>query len=631
MTDLLWLPKAANDWRDRLVDTRSLEDTEAWDALIALANYQLRFPQVLLLDRALTQRFGLSPPPGIGTEPVRLALLGSATLDHLLPALRVGALRRGLWTSIYLAGYDQYWQEIHDAQSPLHQFSPNAVLFSFDAAHLFGVFNSGTPHSPPDTASDAVLAKLRDVWGSVKRSFGCSVIQQTVIPVAPSLFGNNEHRLGTSELYLSHTFNEKLRPLADMEDVEILALDHRVMIDGIDAWHNPVLWHGAKQAISPIASTMYGDLVARLLIAQQGRSSKCLVLDLDNTLWGGVIGEEGVEGIQIGQGSGVGEAFLSVQKFALDLARRGIILAVCSKNEEANALAAFDQHPEMLLRKADIACFVANWQDKASNLREIARRLNIGIDSLVFVDDNPAEREIIRRELPMVAVPELPDDPALYARRIADAGYFESIKFTQEDLVRTAAYQAQQQREGLKETATDIEGFLKSLQMQLKWGRVDRTSLPRVVQLINKTNQFNLTTRRYTQADVESFSEDRNKIALYFRLIDKFGDNGIIAVVMGTMAANRDVLIDTWLMSCRVLGRTVEQATLNVLCSEAARLGALGLIGEYRPTPKNSLVRDHYERLGFKASQVAADDSVRSHLNLEQFTPCSTHIEIKGE
>jgi FkbH-like protein len=630
MTSLNWLPKATSEWRERLANSHSLENSEAWESFIALARYQLSFPETLLLDRTFTKRFGSSPPQGIATKPVKLALLGSATVDHLLPALRVAALRRGLWVPVYIADYNQYMGDICNARSKLHQFAPNVVLFSFDAPHLFGAFDPGSQNAEAGTGVDPLLTKLRDLWRSVKESFGCSVIQQSVIPLAPNLFGNNEHRLGTSQLCLSYAFNEKLRPLADQEEVDILSVDHRVMIDGIDAWHNPVLWHGAKQEISPVASMMYGDLVARLLAAQQGRSYKCMVLDLDNTLWGGVIGDDGLEGITLGQGSTVGEAFLSVQQFALDLAKRGVILAVCSKNDPANALAAFEQHPEMLLRRSDISCFVANWNDKASNLRAIARQLNIGIDSLVFVDDNAAERDLIRRELPMVAVPELPGDPALYTRCISDAGYFESIKVTEEDLARTANYRADQQREILKEAATDLDGYLKNLRMELQWGPVDRTTLPRVVQLINKTNQFNLTTRRYTQAEVESFSREKGTMALYFRLLDRFGDNGIIAVVIGMISSSRDVLIDTWLMSCRVLGRTVEQAVLNVMCSEASRLGAVRLIGEYRPTKKNNLVRDHYSMLGFKTLQSGPDDFARSYLSLDNFKPRTTHIEITG-
>ena len=221
---------------------------------------------------------------------------------------------------------------------------------------------------------------------------------------------------------------------------------------------------------------MYGELVARLLAAQQGRAFKCLALDLDNTLWGGVIGDDGLYGIALGQGSALGEAFVAFQRYARDLSRRGVILAVCSKNDEANALEPFEQHPEMVLQREDIACFVANWTDKASNLREIAAQLNIGLDALVFVDDNPFERNIVRRELPMVAVPELPDDPALYADCLADAGYFESVRLTAEDLQRARQYQANAERAAARGSTTDLEGYLRSLDMDLRWRRFDRSA-----------------------------------------------------------------------------------------------------------------------------------------------------------
>jgi FkbH-like protein len=287
-----------------------------------------------------------------------------------------------------------------------------------------------------------------------------------------------------------------------MDGVDILALDALLIEDGIDAWHNPALWHGAKQEISPVAAPRYGDLVARMLAAKRGLSAKCLVLDLDNTLWGGVIGDDGLDGIVLGQGSALGEAYLSFQTYVRELARRGIILAVCSKNDEQVAMAPFEKHPEMVLRLSDIACFVANWDDKASNIRRIAATLNIGIDSLVFADDNPFERNLIRREIPAVAVPELPADPALYARCLADAGYFEANRLTQNDLERSEQYQANLKREVMRASVTDLTQYLRSLTMRLEWKRFDSVGLQRITQLINKTNQFNLTTRRYNETEV---------------------------------------------------------------------------------------------------------------------------------
>ena len=289
-----------------------------------------------------------------------------------------------------------------------------------------------------------------------------------------------------------------------------------------------------------------------------------------------------------------------MQEHARALAKRGVILAVCSKNDEANALAAFETHPEMLLRRGDISAFVANWDDKATNLRRIARELNIGLDSLVFLDDNPFERNLIRAELPEVAVPEVPDDdPALMAQVLADAGYFEALSLTDEDRERTRQYQANRERTALEGAHTDLPSYLRSLEMRLIWRRFDRIGLGRIVQLINKTNQFNLTTRRTTEEQVLAVMADPRAFGLQLRLTDRFGDNGIIAVVIGRVDAQARCHIDTWLMSCRVLGRGVEAATLALVAERARALGAATLVGEYIPTAKNGMGADHYARLGF--------------------------------
>jgi FkbH-like protein len=352
------------------------------------------------------------------------------------------------------------------------------------------------------------------------------------------------------------------------------------------------------------------------------------VLDLDNTLWGGVVGDDGLASLVLGQGSAAGEAFVAFQDYARELSRRGIILAVCSKNDEANALEPFEQHPEMLLRRGDIASFVANWNDKPANLRTIAGELNIGLDSLVFVDDNPFERNLVREALPMVAVPEISDDPATYARTLANAGYFEGVSVTDEDRDRSRQYQSNRQREALKVSATDLDSYLRGLEMQLIWKQFDQLGLQRTVQLINKTNQFNLTTRRYSGEEILALMHDKRAFGLQLRLTDRFGDNGIIGIVIGRMSDD-DCLIDTWLMSCRVLGRQVEPTTLNLVAAAAKRLGARRLIGEYLPTKKNGMVHEHYSKLGFSVVETRADGSTRSILDLPSFVPASTFIEVK--
>jgi len=476
---------------------------------------------------------------------------------------------------------------------------------------------------------EEVARRIRECWRLAREAFRCPVIHQAPLPVFPPVLGNNEHRLPGSRQAFIARCNDRLRALADEDGVDLLALDARAALDGLAAWHDPALWHRAKQQVSPVAAPLYGELVARLLAARQGRSAKCLVLDLDNTLWGGVVGEDGLAGLVLGQGSALGEAFAAFQDYARELSGRGVILAVCSKNDEAAALEPFDRHPEMVLKRSHIASFLANWNDKPANLRAIAEELNIGLDALVFVDDNPFERNLVRHELPMVAVPEIGDDPASFARTLADAGYFEGVAVTAEDRARTGQYQGNRQRERLKESATDLDSYLRGLEMELRWRPFDDVGLQRTAQLINKTNQFNLTTRRYSEEEVRAVMHDSRAFGLQLRLVDRFGDNGIIAIVIGRMNSDDDLAIDTWLMSCRVLGRQVEATTLNLVAAAARRLGARRLVGEYVATKKNAIVRDHYARLGFTVVETGADGGSRAVLALAGFVPARTVIAVK--
>lgn len=594
MTDtalqLEWLPHDP-DWATILSQSRKQEPPEAFPTLMRLANRRIDFIQTARLDRAVQQLADYGRVTLSAAQPVRLALLGSSTLTHLIPGIRVGALRRGLWVDVYEGAYGMYRRELHEPSSPLHAFRPDVLLLALDAHHLGGV---------ADSSVEEILDGLSGCWKLARESLGCTVLQQTALPVFPAILGNNERRYANSPLARIWSINEHLRERADREGVHLLEADHLAACEGVKAWFDEALWHRSKQEVHPRASHIYGEHVGRLLAAIRGRSYKCLVLDLDNTLWGGVIGDDGLSGIALGQGSAVGEAHLAVQRYALELSRRGVILAVCSKNDESVALEAFDRHPEMLLRSKDIACFVANWDDKATNLRQIARRLNIGTDALVFADDNPFERNLVRQEIPEVAVPELPEDPAGYAACIAAAGYFEALGVTNEDRDRTELYRTNAEREALRETVTDLPAYLASLRMELRCSPFDEVGLPRIVQLINKTNQFNLTTRRYTEPEVRAVLADAGALHLQFRLIDRFGDNGIIGLVIGRLQSGGELVLDTWLMSCRVLGRQVESATLNVVARQARSLGARTLIGHYRPTQKNGMVKDHYPKLGFQ-------------------------------
>jgi FkbH-like protein len=625
LTVLHWLPEIP-DWRTRL---RALGNgpEQVWDAAVALAGGRINFVLTNALDETL-HRLVSGPPEGLATKPVRLAVLGTSTLTHLLPAIRVAGLRRGIWIDTYENDYGQYRQELSDPSSALHEFRPTAVLLALDAHDLTAGVTAAMDGDSVEAALTGVTERIRATWRQIRGSLRCPIVHQTAMPVHLPLLGDNEHRLAGSRATFVARLNAQLRVMAEDEGVDILAVDDRALRDGIRAWHDPGLWHRAKQEISHSAAPMYGDLVGRWVAAKQGRSFKCLVLDLDNTLWGGVIGDDGMEGIELGQGSPLGEAYAAFQDYARELSRRGVILAVCSKNDEANALEPFEKHPEMVLRRGDISSFVANWSDKPGNIRAIAEELNIGLDALVFVDDNPFERNLVRQELPMVAVPEVSDDPADYPVALSDAGYFEGLAVTDEDRERTSQYQGNKARDALKTSATDLPAYLRGLEMRLIVREFDRIGLQRIVQLINKSNQFNLTTRRYTDEDVIAIMTDPAAFGLQLRLVDRFGDNGVIAIVIGRLQPNKDLQIDTWLMSCRVLGRQVEATTLNVISLAARKLGARRLIGEYIPTKKNGMVKDHYAKLGFTVTETDPAGGSRAVLDLAGYQSAETFIHV---
>jgi FkbH-like protein len=614
--DLFWLPEKP-EWNASLAAARIRPAEEAAPLLIELANARIDFMQTAKLDR-VAQQFGDGLHPYLRrTKPIRLALIGSSTLTHLIPAIRVAALRRGFQVDVFEGHYGMYHHELANTASDLYAFRPDVVLIALDAHHVAG----------DDSASaSGWFARIESCWKLAKEQLGATVIQQTILPIFPPLLGNNEQQMPASPASLIGEINHWLRPAAIEAGVHLLALDTLTQSCGTGDLFSFALWYRSKQEVHPGFAPLWGDHVGRLLAALRGLSYKCLVLDLDNTLWGGVVGDDGLEGIQLGQGHAVGESYVAFQRYLVRLARRGVILAVCSKNDEANARAVFERHPEMVLRLGDIACFVANWQDKATNLRQIAKALNIGLDSLVFADDNPFERNLVRQELPEVAVPELAEDPALYIGTIAGAGYFEALALTAEDRERSRQYQANSERESMRESVTDMASYLRGLEMQLVWSPFDSVGLSRIVQLINKSNQFNLTTRRYTMEEIAEIMTNPLCLTLQIRLLDRFGDNGMIAVVIGRIADDATLELDTWLMSCRVLGRQVEEATLNLIAMRAKAANLKRLAGFYLPTAKNGIVKEHYRQLGFTLTSSSEEGDSLWSLDLESYLPRETFI-----
>ena len=613
LLDLAWLPRAPSDFRSRLQALRGAAAAgESIDAgLHALAAYALDITQLGQLARLATAS-AASRLPGL-----RLGVLAAGTQDFTAPAIVATALRHGLRVETLVAEYGASIERAADGDWPLH--AADLIFFAPD----YRALGLDTARGSDAEAGDAVDFAWTTITATLDAFAGIpgGVLVATLVPPLEPLFGSLDAIQPGSVHAMIAAVNARILDLGRDRRAIVVDMARAAASAGLEHWHDPQGWHMSKLACAPAAIPLYAEMVARTLAAVRGRSRKCLVLDCDNTLWGGVIGDDGLAGIRIGQGSAAGEAFLAVQRAALQLRARGIVLAVASKNEHDAAMLPFRDHPDMLLRPDHIAVFQANWTDKASNLRVIAETLNIGLDALVFLDDNPAERDQVRRELPMVAVPELPDDPALFPRTLMAAGYFEAIAVSDEDRGRADAYRADAGRRAAAvavASSSDVGSYLEALDMVCDIRRFDAVGRSRIAQLINKSNQFNLTTRRYTEAEVARIEADAQKFALQVRLADRFGDNGMISVVIFDRA--RDAwTADTWLMSCRVLGRRVEEAVLAHVAAAARAAGARRLIGQYLPSPKNAMVAGHYGKLGFTRTAEHADGSSDWSLDLDSY------------
>ncbi len=524
-------------------------------------------------------------------------MVSNATMDLMIPAMVVAALRHGVYLSVISADFGQVAQEAFDAQSMLNQSQLDYVLLALDYRAFDFSSNTFAAVAPGVTAQD-VCDYLCQLTTAFRQHSGVASIVQTLVSPPYSLMGSIDRSTqGSLRRGIAET-NQLIDSLTEnspdlLFDVEGLAAEL-----GTYQWFDQRQWLMSRIPMDNRFVPIYADRLGRILGAARGKSKKCLVLDLDNTLWGGVIGDDGIDGIVLGQGNPRGEAHLALQQYALELKKQGVVLAICSKNEETNARQPFLEHPDMLLKESDIAVFVANWQDKASNLKEIATQLNIGLDALVFVDDNPAEREIVRQFTPEVSVPELPSDVALYAKTVASAGYFEMIAFTKEDSLRAKQYSQNAVRSSLMASSENISEFLESLAMEVEFSDFDDFGRQRITQLINKTNQFNLTTKRYTESEILQFQHDCNVMTLQVRMKDRFGENGMVSVVICKKGAS-NWHIDTWLMSCRVIKRKLEEAVCDEVIRRAKADGIETISGCYIPTAKNDLVRNHYQELGF--------------------------------
>jgi FkbH-like protein len=547
----------------------------------------------------------------------RVAVLGFATTHYYTAVLRGLGKASGFPLVTYEPEYNTVHQTVLDEGSELYSFRPDFVVVLTAVQALRNVLLSVDVAERVGAAEREAQQLVSIVKRAAEIPSVTVVVNEFVAPYERA-WGNLSRRVDGSLPNAVQRINERLRGLAaESDNVYTIDTDYIASWVGKKAWFDERLWFYSKSFCHPEALPHVAGQALDIFRAAKGRSLKCVALDLDNVLWGGVIGDDGLEGIRLGH-LGEGEAFVQFQMWLKELRARGIILGVCSKNDPEKAHEPFRAHSDMVLREEDISCFIANWDDKAHNLRQLASRLNIGLDSIVFLDDTPFERNLVRDLVPDVCVPEMPSDPAEFIPYLESLNLFESTQFSEEDRKRADFYRANVLRESEHARFTDVNEYLVSLEMAAEFERFDDLHLPRIAQLVQRTNQFNLTTIRHSPAELKDFAEDPDYFPFYVTLTDRFGDNGLISVVIAKRDGDALELV-TWLMSCRVISRRLEEFVLDQLVEVARDVGVGSLRGRYVPTKKNGLVLKHYEKLGFVLIEAHADGTTDWRLAVDDY------------
>lgn len=531
----------------------------------------------------------------------RVAVLGTYTTSQYVPMLALAARRFGVAIEAFEGGYAQYEQQLLDPASALYAFEPDFVVI---AAHEGATRLAGFD-ADPQVAVEAEVDRWTSLWHLARKRAGCRMLQHLFARRPEAPYGHLEARLPGTRNAMIQAVNIRLGQEAG-DEVLLVDCDRLAALFGSRRWFDDRYWHLAKQAVALDALPLLAHHTAAVLAGDLGLSRKCIVLDLDNTLWGGVIGEDGVEGIDLGT-TAEGEAFVAFQRFLLEQKEKGILLAVCSKNNPADARQPFERHPEMVLRVEDFAAFEASWDHKPDVLRRIAEQLGIGLDSIVYIDDNPAERNAVRLEVGEVDVLAMPSDPSGYVAALAEYPLLETVRLTEDDRERTRRYRARAEAKAILSTVSDLPSYWRSLEMRTRIAPIDDFQLARAAQLINKTNQFNLTTRRRSADELRAIVNSPDWLCLYGTLTDRFSDHGVVSVVLAYQEGNA-LHIDTLLMSCRVIGRTLERSILECLSEHAQRRGCITLNGSFVPTEKNQLAEPFYPQNGFSRTPQDSDN-----------------------
>lgn len=634
IADFHWRMPAPEDWLERLavVDEglRGGLDAAGLNAagveLRRLARCRLDPRQQRKLEGAAGRLASADGTPDHFRR-LRIGLLSARTLSYLPRPIAAAGLARGLLIEVTEGPYDQIGLFAFGPVDPFADAGPlDAVVVNLDIS----MFPAGDilDAAGAERRLDDARALIEATVEAIGRKTGARAIVAT-LPEVVDRIASADRGLAGSDLGFVGALNRLIARGGETGDWLVWDLAALAADIGHGRWFDVVRYHQAKAPFAIELSPLVADHLCGVLAAFAGKSGRVIVLDLDNTVWGGVIGDDGLDGIKLGQNSPVGEAFVAFQRYVLRLRERGVIIAVCSKNTDAIAREPFASHPEMVLRENHVAVFQANWQDKASNIRVIAETLNLGLESLVFVDDNPAERALVRQELPLVQVLEMHGDPALYIRNVADSGVFEHLRLSAEDLGRAEAYGAEAKRAEVRSKMANYADYLASLEMRMDIAPFDDVGRMRIAQLINKSNQFNLTTRRYNEEAVRRMTGDPSLLCWQISLGDKFGHHGVVGIVI-VRASGREWSIDTWVQSCRVLSRGVEEAVMNTLLTKAREAGAEVVHGEYIETARNGIVADFFDRLGFERGERPTEDGGVAYRSVVAgYEPKAVYIDIQ--
>lgn len=534
----------------------------------------------------------------------KIAILGGSTTNDIKLILELFLLNYDIKPSFYESEYNQYFQEAMFENKELDEFEPDIIFIHTSNRNITNYPTILNTSEEIDNLLYQEYQKFVGIWENLSKKYNCPIIQNNFEYPFYRLLGNKDATDIHGKTNFITRLNLEFSKYADSHNnFFINDINYQSSLYGLEKWSDQFYWHMYKYALAVPAIPLLAFNVANIIKSIYGKNKKGLVLDLDNTLWGGIVGDDGVDNIKIGKDTSEGQVYYEFQNYIKELKQMGIILNINSKNDYENAISGLE-HPDGVLKKDDFVVIKANWLPKSKNMLEIANELNLGVDSLVFVDDNPAERAIINQHIPSVKTPEM-KSPETYINTIDRAGFFEVTNLSKDDLKKTQMYRDNMERNKIMASFTNYDDYLKSLEMHAKIESFIPLYMARIAQLTNKSNQFNLTTKRYTQAEIEEVSKDDNYLTLYGKLEDIFGDNGVISVIIGHI--NKTILdIDLWIMSCRVLKRDVEKAMLDVLVKRALEKGIKEIHGYYYPTVKNGMVKDFYELQGF--TKIKEDD-----------------------